>query len=178
MLLKSDLFCGLSSAPAWLSWLRGFASDLHNELVTHLREKPGCRNNRRKMMDVLKKISTRPNGSAELETFLRKHFPQVIKNDPGGLPVREVEEDIPVFGHYDPSLLTLPRRVILAEKDEAKLLELVKTFLIDKSDSDYVIIGTRAYVEYMPLHLAKLVKQIPAKNWLTTQYKAKSSAVV
>jgi hypothetical protein len=161
----------LATAQPWLAWLRTFSAPLYEELIKHMRDKPGCKHNREKMLDILKKISLTPGGTVKLEQFLRQSFPNVLKDDPGNLPVRDLIGEVPVFGHYDPSLMTIPRRIILVNKDQAALLNLIQKFMVDKAEGDYVVVGSRAYVEYLPQDLEYLKTQIPAQNWLTRKWK-------
>jgi hypothetical protein len=174
MKLNTQQFCYLSSAPAWLAWLHDYSADLYRDLIEHLRRKTGCRANQAKMLEMLNQIMAQPDGIVQLETFLRKSFPHVLIPDEHQQARPKAKID-PVFPDYKPGLLTLPRRKILERHDVPNLEEAVTNFLADKRNSDYVIVGDRAYIEYLPAALASLHDKIPANNWLVRTYKQSSS---
>lgn len=160
MLVNTLHFCGLSTDPKFLTWLRGTAEDIFQSLMEHTRAAHGCTANARKMIWVLDQLVKRPGLEESLAGFLREHFPHVIST-----PKVSVDRSTPVFDHYDPALLTLPRRLIL-DSEEAAV-----QFLRDKV-GEYVVVDGRAYVEFLPADLAGLASQIPAANWQTRAWRA------
>jgi len=162
----------LSTATAWQSWLRKHHPTLYADQLEQMRAKPGCKQNRLKMLEILRKITADPISSDVLEDFLRHNFPYIIKEEPDDEIVMDLVRDIPVFGYYDPALATIPRRIILSDKEPSKLEDLVQRFLVDKAAGDYVVVGHRAYVEYLPPSLGHLAAQTPDKNWLVKVWRA------
>jgi hypothetical protein len=172
MRLRLDQFCFLATAPAWLAWLYELSSPLYVEFVEHLRRKPSCRANSDKMLEMLHKITALNNGEDELETFLRHTFPHVLIDD-RPIPARSRPQPRgPVFPHYDPNLITIPRRRVLTGQDGiAKLEQVVVSFLADKVESDFVIVDGVAYIEYLPRELEYLIGRVPETNWLVRRYR-------
>lgn len=160
MLVNTGHFCALSTNPQFLGWLQKFASDVYTSLVEHGRKSSGCSANTQKMLWVLDTISKRPGGEDSLALFLRDKFPHVIV-----VPKAAIKQSI-VFDHYDPTLLTIPRRLILDSEDAAR------RFLADKPVGEYVVVEERAYIEYLPIELAGLLSQIPAENWRVRAWRA------
>lgn len=173
MNIAINQFCYLSSAPAWLAWLHDFSKEMYADFVEHGRRNQSCRSNQQKMLEVLDAITKTDGGEQRLEEFLRKSFPHVLAK----AIVRETAPSPaagggPVFPHYDPQLMTLPRRrVITTAEANGDLEAAVRDFLRDKPLSDYVIVDGVAYVEYLPASLAPMAGQVPADNWQVRAYK-------
>lgn len=166
MLVNTAHFCSLSSNPQFLSWLRQFAKDIHDDLVEHKRRSNSCQANTTKMVLVLEQIVKRDGGETALVDFLRQTFPHILTvtptpTQPASQPGRQH-----VFDHYDPTLLTLPRRIILDSDDAAR------RFLADKPIGEYVVVDGKAYVEYLPTELAHLESKIPRENWQVRTWRA------
>lgn len=172
MFLKSSEFCALSTSRKWLNWLYTFEKRLYVKLTNILHEQAGCRAGRETMLEILKEVTATPAGTSRLEQFLSAHFPHVIEKDPAGLPVQRLHGQLPVFGHYDAGLLTVPRRTILFHQDRAALEALVRQFLAGQALGDYAIVDDYAYVEFLPLELAALAQTIPERNWRTRAWRA------
>ncbi len=158
MLLNTIHFCGLSSDPKFLTWIRGVALDIHDNLAGHTRESSGCTANTRKMLWVLDQLVRRPGLESSLISFLRENHPHVITEAP------TANKSTPVFDHYDPTLLTIPRRLILDNEGMAQ------QFLHEKV-GEYVMVDDKAYIEYLPKELAGLLPQIPNENWQTRAWR-------
>ena len=109
----------------------------------------------------------------KLIEFLQKHYPHMLN---GQLTVRQQHEDTQalkndnIFPHYNPNILTYPRRQIFVGP-QSLLNGKVQEFLLDKFRSDHIIIKKRAYIEYLEKSDAAISDQIPAKNWLISQYR-------
>lgn len=173
--IKVDQFCGLSTSPAWQAWLYRFSADLYQELAAHLRTSKGCGANRDKMMELMTRINATPQGSDKLLEFLRGSFPHVVEQAaPQAAVPQVVSAPTPArvpFERYDPRLLTFPRRQMFEGQDQSELTRRVHAFLADKVRSDWVIVGDKAYVEYVPSEHARVAGSVPEKNWLVTKWK-------
>jgi hypothetical protein len=111
------------------------------------------------MMKILDSIIKEPDGEKKLVIFLNASFPHVLSTPKAAMRVDDV------FGHYDPSLLTVPRRRVFDNEFAAR------EFLADKPVGEYVIVGSKVYVEYLPSDLVGLMPSIPAGNWLVREYR-------
>ncbi len=170
MRLHINQFCFLSTAPAWLAWLHEFSPQLYADFVEHLRRKPSCRANGEKMLEMLRVITAAPAGEERLEIFLKHTFPHVLIDDqPAPVRTRPAARG-PVFAHYDPNLVTIPRRRVLIGTGQ-DLEQAVLAFLADKVEGDYVLVDGTAYIEYLPKELAHLVGKVPEANWLVRRYR-------
>lgn len=160
MFVNTSQFCSLATAPKFLSWLKGTSADAHADLLDHLRKHSSCRANTQKMLTVLDSITRLSDGEQKLTAFLRQHFPHVLTSD--ALLKYDNNQDNGIFDHYDPDLLTIPRRIIM---DGDNLKERIEAFAKDKAMVDYVIIEGRAYIEYLTQDLISIAASIPADNW-------------
>lgn len=160
MLVNTAHFCALSSHPDFLRWLAETDRGLYNDLVAHLQAGKGCKANTDKMLGVLGALTATQPGEQRLFALLREKFPQAL--------ARRVESprEMPIFGFYDPTLVTLPRRIILESAREAEF------FLASQTVGEFAVVGGRAYVEYLPPELAHLVGAIPDQNWLVRVWKS------
>ena len=77
-----------------------------------------------------------------------------------------------VFEHYNPSLITYPRRLIIAGPN---LENKVDAFLKDKNIYEHVVIENRAYIEYLNPEENNLAKDIPEHNWQIKRYRTKNN---
>lgn len=161
MPISPNHFCALSTAPAFLAWLNDFAPDIRENLVAHLATSRSCKANAQKMIWVLNELKKRHGGEEAIVAFLQRSFPHALMKEPSKPP-----DGVPVFGYFDGSLLTIPRRAILASEAEAK------KFLSDKPVGEYVVVDGTAYVEYLTPTLMPLVGSIPAENWLVRAWKS------
>jgi hypothetical protein len=90
---------------------------MYRDLLDHLRQGKGCGENRRKMTEILNKMLKNPGMEKNLYDFLRANFPNII-NETGKTRVEanyELSDHDEVFDHYDPTLITFPRRLILTD---------------------------------------------------------------
>ena len=171
MRLRLDQFCYLATSPAWLAWLHDLSSDLYSDFADHLRHKASCRANADKMLEMLRRITAVAGQEDKLEAFLRQTFPHVLIDDrPQPTAPASPRPAQPVFPHYDPNLITIPRRRVLSGAGAA-LEQAVATFLADKVEGDFVIVNNLAYIEYLPRELDHLVGRVPEANWLVRRYR-------
>lgn len=153
-------FCTLSSNTGFLRWLSETNRGLYDNLTEFLKTSKGCKANTDKMLEVLGALTTTQGGENRLFVFLRENFPQALAK------AQEQPRDVPVFGFYDPTLVTLPRRMVLRSVREAE------AFLAMQAVGEFVIVDGRAYVEYLPAELVHLVGSIPDHNWLVRVWKS------
>lgn len=123
------------------------------------------------MVEVLEEIDKA--GGDNLIEFLQKHYPHMLS---GQSTVRQQREDAQalkddhIFPHYNPNILTYPRRQIFVGP-QSMLSGKVQEFLLDKFRGDHIIIKERAYIEYLEKSDATIADQIPQSNWLISQYR-------
>jgi hypothetical protein len=106
-------------------------------------------------------------GSGVVLGFLQKHYPETIE---GGTRAPIDDDYDGIFTHYNPNILTYPRRIIFAGP-KRELQKKVREFLLGKLQSDYIIVDDRAYVEYLEQGDIAVEKKIPLSNWLIGQYR-------
>ena len=75
-----------------------------------------------------------------------------------------------IFIHYNPIVLTYPRRIIFTGPSR-ELQKKVREFIIDKIKSDYIILGERAYIEYLKKIDEMIMNKIPLSNWQIAAYR-------
>jgi hypothetical protein len=164
MRVKTALFCGLSTAQSFQSWLFKFDEGLYRTFSKDLRESRGCDENKRLMLEILDKIET-AGGGALLEEFLRQKFPHII-DAPGEVVSNDKHG---VFDNYVPGVLTYPRREII--KARGNLQRDVERFLATKINSEYIIIEDTAYVEYLLPGEEDIAAKLPEEKWKIRAYK-------
>lgn len=170
-----DKFCSLSTSPSWSAWLYHFDAGLFRKFRVQLQEARGCTQNREIMVALLKEIEQRESGTERVYDFLNKHYPHMLVKD--GQPQAERDPEVvggPVFGYFNPDLLTYPRRVILEGGSERELTRRAKEFLIDKIKGDFVVVDGRAYLEFLSRVDVAVVDQVPAKNWMIAEWRLRS----
>lgn len=170
--VKVEKFCSLSTSPSWQAWLFHFDQAIYFRFIKKLAESRGCNQNKDLMTVVLTEIEAVEGGGAKLLDFLTKHYPTMLIDENGNRPQR-AEPNVgtdDIFEHYNPAVLTYPRRIILTGRDVKKQ---VAEFLLDKVKSDSLVVGERAYVEYLTRADAHLVDQVPQKNWKIAAWRAK-----
>lgn len=133
---------------------------MYDDLRTHAASNSGCKANSEKMISILGTITKSSGGEARLLGFLREKFPQAIVHH------QATVKEVPIFGFYDPTLLTLPRRIIMSTQKQAE------AFLARQAVGEFVVVDGKAYVEYLPLELLYLVAAIPDGNWLVRVWKS------
>lgn len=165
--VKISQFCSLSSSPSWQAWLYNFSQDLYRLFMTKMQSSRGCNHNREIMQEILNVIDGTPAGADKLVEFLSKHYPHsliVVKRQ--ATPGSNNE----VFVLRNSRVVTYPRRVIIEGNDLGRR---VKSFVIDKLKHDSVIIGSKAYIEYLTQDDAQIVSQVPLKNWLIAAWRSR-----
>lgn len=171
MRIKVDQFCTLATSPSWQAWLYHHHVNLYRKFIRQIQGSRGCNQNRELMTEVLQEIDKA--GGDALAEFLQKHYPHMIS---GQQPLRHQREDSKaldndgVFQHYNPNILTYPRRQIFVGP-KSMLKGKVQEFLLDKIRGDHIIIGERAYIEYLEKSDKAIADQIPIKNWLIAAYR-------
>jgi len=173
MKIKVDRFCGLATSTEWQTWLFEHNREYYKELINHLRTSNGCNSNGKKMAELLEKINEDPKSSKDLQEFLSSKFPHVIDRSSSDFsPIKTLSvENLNahgVFDHYDPNLLTYPKRIILKGEN---ISNIVDNFVNDKIMASHVIIDDTAYIEYLTEFDKHLIEQIPNENWQTKSYK-------
>ena len=144
---------------------------LYRKFIHKLRESSGCTQNKDLMVEVLKEIDK--TGGDDLIEFLQKHYPHMLS---GQSTIRQQNEDAQalkddnVFQHYNPNILTYPRRQIFVGP-RSMLNGKVQEFLLDKIRGDHIIVKGRAYIEYLEKGDTAIADQIPQSNWQISQYR-------
>lgn len=169
--IKIDKFCGLSTSPSWQAWLFHHSSELYRRFIGQIQQSRGCNQNRDIMIELLREVE-KEGGTDKLFEFLQAHYPHMLVNE-DTLPVKVKTADDPIFPYFNPALLTYPRRRII---EGADLKKKVQEFLLDKGTCDYVIVGGRAYIEYLDRKDAAIVDKIPAKSWKIAAWRLKSAS--
>jgi hypothetical protein len=173
-------FCTLATSPEWQTWLYNYSKEYYKDLIDHLRTSSGCGSNSAKMTEILNKIKN-GSGGPKLESFLTQTFPQVLnkpKCGAKGIRKSTVVESAQkmdlhdVFEYYNPSLVTYPRRLIMAGLDLEKK---ISDFLRNKSIYEHIVIEDRVYIEYLNPEENNLAKDIPEHNWQIKKYRTKNN---
>ena len=190
--IKSSSFCGLSRTKDWQNWLKITAPDLHKELTKIVDSNQGCRANSNKMMDIYFSLHKRGLES-QLETFLKRRFPWIIKTpeEPTHKQIRKniktvkiIETKNPrksnleilnkhkVFLSYRPNILSFPQKYIIIA-DPQLIYDQVRIFVSNKLSVDYLIIDDHAYIEYLDAKYATVVDRIQREDRDIYKYRAK-----
>lgn len=168
MNVKVEQFCSLATSPSWQAWLYHHSNIIYKEFIRRLQGSRNCTENRELMKDILKSIDE-DGGAESLEDFLKSHYPHMLQGN--SLHIERVSEDKHgVFPGYSPGILTYPHRVIF-EGNPEKLEKRVKNFITKKGHADHIILGNRAYIEYLENSESDLVGKIPEKNWQIAIYR-------
>lgn len=165
MKVKVEQFCSLATSPSFQSWLFHHNDGLYRKFIIRLRESRGCNDNRELMKSLLAEIQEHGGGD-EIATFLQRHYPTMIE---GGVQTSAGDYD-DVFTHYNPNILTYPRRIIFTGP-KRQLQKRVREFVLDKLKSDHIIVGDRAYVEYLEKADAAIADKVPLDNWQIAAYR-------
>lgn len=158
MRIRTGEFCALATAPTWQGWLYHFDNELYRYFITRLRNNNGCHQNKELMIEILNKIDNMPDGNDKLLNFLSLHHRHILVDDN-------------IFPDYIPGILTYPHRHIIIDNDFEALQNKVKLFLSDKLKHDSLIIGSKAYIEYLTLAEEKIIAQIPNSSWLINKWR-------
>jgi hypothetical protein len=167
MKIKIDRFCALATSPSWQAWLYHHDKDIYRDFYQRLQQSRGCNQNRDLMSDILRQVEKKGGGEALL-TFLKRQYPHMLIDDTPVPTVAETQPTTKVFDHYNPAILTYPRRFILTGPE---LSRQVQSFIIDKLKSDYVIVDGVAYIEYLTKADAHVKDSIPIDNWAVSKWK-------
>lgn len=164
--IRTDGFCGLSTHIKWQNWLKSAHPSMYADLMDHLSTSRGCGENRAKMESILKRIVKVKSNQLALVAFLKEHFPYTVEDkQPSITASPEVNE---IFPNYNSKIMTYPSRVIL---DSPNIEMEAQVFCARQSYCDYLIIGGKAYIEYLSADNLYLKEEIPAKNWLLANYR-------
>ena len=122
------------------------------------------------MIDIYKQLYSIGKGD-RFEDFIRRRFPYIIEEDGQRPTPQRIKAKKPtnlrprdkhgIFKRYRPELLSFPQKLILVEEDKEALIRMVKDFLKDKVEIDYIIMGDTAYIEYVLKKYEDVVGQIP-----------------
>ncbi len=160
---------------------------MYRSFMERLRQSKGCSQNRDIMIELLAEIQKVPDGSDKLGEFLGKHYPHVIDGPAPqqaapvvapqqAAPVvapQQGRDPGPVFPYFNPGILTYPRRQIL---EGADLQRRAQEFCLGKIRSDFVVVGGKAYVEYLERGDAAVAASVPQKNWLVTAWRLRNGS--
>jgi len=166
MQILTERFCSLSTSPSWQAWLYHHNVDIYRKFINSLNGSRGCGENRELMKEVLSTIDDN-GGGPDLSEFLLKHYPDMVE---GGVTSTTIDDNYEIFPNYNPDILTYPRRIIFTGP-KRELMQRVRSFLLDKIQSDFIISDGRVYVEYLKAEDAEIMRQIPQSNWQISQYR-------
>jgi hypothetical protein len=180
MKINSREFCNLSGDARFQKWLYRIKHDLYRVLMDHLHKGEGCSSNKAKMVEILKVMLADRILSQQLKDFLRSAYPHIISD--GGPPKVAVNyvthNKHNVFQHYDPTLATFPRRLIItvvdARQSNKSLDAMVRQFCQMQAISEHIIIDDYAYIEYLPMEYTDIKDQVPEKNWQIRLYRTRN----
>jgi len=161
--LKVSRFCSLATSTSWHTWLHNYDHKIYQDFIRQFKLSTGCQYNRELMVETLKKIDQR-GGRALLIEFAKVHHPYTLE-DEGNKP-----DNKQIFPGYVPGILTYPRRIILTG-EPGRLEQLVRDFLVDKYKYDYVVVGDKAYIEYLLQQDVEIADQIAASCWYIANYR-------
>jgi len=171
MQIKIEQFCSLATSPSWQAWLYHYNADLYRQFINKLQQSRGCKQNSEIMTEILNEIK-KCGGDNDLGAFLSKHYPHVIISNESTPDI--VGESDDVFEYYNPNILSYPRRIIFTG-DQRSLKRTINEFVLDKIKYDSIIIGDKAYIEYLTSDDAGIVDKIPNHNWQIPSYRLKMS---
>ena len=176
-MIDQEQFCTLASSDKFRLWLKDIDPDAHVDLVEHLRKGLGCKSNKEKMKAIFDKFRHDEEKLAKLNEWVKDVYPSLIIHDPKKpLRLRANNSDKHgVFPDYDPTLPTIPRRLIITIQDAAKngmdLRGLISAFCVKQVYCDHIITDDRAYVEYLPRELSGHVNKIPDSNLMLPRFR-------
>ena len=173
MRINTNKFCSLSTSPSWQAWLFHFNAAIYKQFMGKLRESRGCTHSRDIMIELLADIDKIEGGTTKLGDFLKQQYPHMLIGVEADTKPSQKVVDTNIFPNFNPSIKTYPRRIIF---NGGNLKKKVHEFLLDKLKSDSVIINEQAFVEYVDRSDHAIVDQIPAKNWLISQWRLKSNS--
>jgi len=165
-MLKVEQFCTLATSPSWQAWLYHYDQNGYKKFIKQLREARGCSQNTEIMKELLDEIR-KQGGTDKLMEFIRSQYPHMIKSDT--VEKQSVSSD-EVFEYYNPMILSYPRRIIF-EGSRKNLEEKIVGFVGDKIKYDSIIVGDKAYIEYLTTSDENIIDKVPEKNWQIKTYK-------
>jgi hypothetical protein len=178
--VKTKQYCSLSKNQKWQSWLQSVSQELYDDLMNHHLANHGCKSNHIKMMEIQRKLNAKKLLPSMVQ-FLLKEFPNTVEEvktptvKPKVKPIKISNDDKGVFGYYNPKLLTFPQKIIIENDNKEELERQVHDFCKDKIDTDYLIIGNKAYIEYFRLKYSKESKKISLVDRDIHQYRLKNN---
>lgn len=170
MKIKVDQFCSLATSPSWQAWLYHYNVDVYRKFIAKLQASRGCTQNREIMTELLALINGDASGSAALGEFLNRHYPYMVEG--GSAPAIEKSNQSDIVFECNPKLLTYPRRIIFTG-DQRSLQRKIAEFTLDKIKHDSIIVGNKAYIEYLTKDDRHLASSIPDGKWLIAAYRLK-----
>jgi hypothetical protein len=173
--LKVEKFCSLVDSPSWQAWLWKFDHNLYNKFMAGLRASKNCTQNSELMIIILNMIQDVHGGSEKLFEFITSNYPHMLAGE-DSQPLRvETPQNVSgdnIFPNYVPGVLTYPRRIILVGNGQS-LKKRVNSFVLDKIKHDTLIVGDKAYIEYLTAADSNILAHLPMKNWLIAAYRAR-----
>lgn len=164
MKVKIDKFCSIAPSSAWQAWLYNFDVVLYNKFFERFKISKGCGQTRELMVEILRDIESAGGGDKLLD-FLRANCRYALVDDEQPVAFVGSSSD---FAGFNSRLLTFPHRMVFDGDDVESV---VREFVADKLKFDYVIVGSRAYVEFLRHDEVNLLDSIPSQSWITTNYK-------
>ena len=154
--IKTSYFCGLSSQPKLVRFLKELDVDLHDWFIKAHSESTGCKYNTELMLQLVEILRKDRFKFDQLLSFLKSHFPSALST---GYKV-----DQSIFVNYKEGVFTLPRRVILLGVD----IEDCYSFCSNKHGAMFLFrdgVGYIEFVEYRDLNISNKLK------WILEDYK-------
>jgi len=183
--IRKDVFCTLSRNGDWREWLKENVPSLSEYLEAGLKKSAGCRDNKRIMSSIYNSLYESKNADliSKFEKLIIDRFPYALRDKSiKKIPTKKIPNNQidriakgdeynnlnkhGEFEVYRPHIMTIPHKLILADKDPIRLKKSIDKFLSDKGSKDYVIVEDRAYIEYMPI-----AENIPDECWEVKAYK-------
>jgi len=76
-----------------------------------------------------------------------------------------------VFTCYNPLLLRFPMQLMLQASTGVQLIGAIKPFMNQQHAVEYIVVGNRAYIEYIPINMSTY--NIPDSGWEIRKFRAK-----
>lgn len=154
--IKIDKFCGLITNNTFIRWLRLNYKDIYNDIIEHLLKSPSCSANKQKMLEIVDVFDK--NNDKALYNFIISEFPEMV-------------EDTKIFNHYDPDLMTLPKKLVIKGKNAESEFN---DFILNVAKYDYINVGGTYFIEYIPTQFEHLSDKISDNNWEIKKWKNKN----
>lgn len=164
MNLRISKFCSIATSATWHTWLFSIDRAIYQRFIKRLHISKGCSQNNDIMLDILKDLKASGYYDQLMDYLNNQHPDIVIKPN---IVTKTLSED-PIFGYYNPSLITYPRRIILSGSD---LESVAKSFVSDKLAFEYIIFNNRAYIEFLLNIDENIMMKLPPENWKIRAFK-------